>query len=45
MLGTLTVIPPLGLEDAKAAVVNAFNRAFSRPTPTAALTPDSAATA
>jgi thymidylate kinase len=45
MLGTLTVIPPLGLEDARAAVVNAFNRAFSRPTPTAALTPDSAATA
>ena len=43
LLGTLTVIPPLGLEDAKAAVVQAFNRALSRPTRKVAYSPNSAA--
>jgi thymidylate kinase len=31
MLKTLTIVPPMGLDDAKRAVVNAFNRALSRP--------------
>ena len=43
LLGTLTVIPPLGLEDAKAAVVQAFNRALARPTRKVAYSPNSAA--
>ena len=31
LLKTLTIVPPLALEDAKKAVVNAFNRAFTKP--------------
>jgi thymidylate kinase len=43
MLRTLTVIPPLGLDDAKAAVVSAFHAALERRDRTTALAPDSAA--
>lgn len=44
LLRTITVIPPLGLEDAKTAVVVAFNRAMARPR-TTALASDGAAAA
>jgi thymidylate kinase len=43
VLKTLTIVPPLGLDEAKAAVVNAFNRAFGRPGQTVTLSPTSAA--
>ena len=43
MLRTLTVIPPLGLEEAKTAVINAFHAALDRRERTAALAPDGAA--
>lgn len=43
LVGTLTVIPPLPLEEAKTAVVQAFNRALARPVRKAALTPEAAA--
>lgn len=43
MLKTLAIIPPLGLDEAKAAVVNAFNRAFARPDKRAEFEPTSAA--
>ena len=43
MLRTLTVIPALGLEDAKAAVINAFHAALDRHERRTALAPDGAA--
>jgi thymidylate kinase len=44
LLKTMTVIPPLGLEEAKAAVVTTFNRVLARPR-TTALASDGAAAA
>jgi thymidylate kinase len=44
LLKTITVIPPLGLEEAKAAVVTTFNRALASPR-TTALASDGAAAA
>jgi thymidylate kinase len=44
LLKTMTVIPPLGLEEARAAVVTTFNRVLARPR-TTALASDGAAAA